>query len=50
MGCIADALYCNYCLIATLMGAGVDVLSCQTPQMDEKQLWVHLPGPNPARG
>jgi IS4 transposase len=21
---------------------GMDVLSCQTPQMNEKQLWVHL--------
>jgi hypothetical protein len=21
---------------------GMDVLNCQTPQMNEKQLWVHL--------
>ena len=28
---LADALYCNYFLIATLMGAGVDVLRAQIP-------------------
>jgi len=39
---LANALYCNYYLIATLMNVGVDVLNCQTPQMNEKQLWAHL--------
>ena len=24
---------------------GMDVLSCQTPQMNDKQLWVHLARP-----
>jgi hypothetical protein len=23
---------------------GMDILSCQTPQMNEKQLWVHFTG------